>query len=271
MSAEGHNTRLHISPLDQTLLDAILHGKPAQEISFHSIPTFPENNYGFITLPNEDAQKIMKKLNGAILRGRKLRIQPARPRYTVNHDDGGASNRSTATTTPSTSNTPTDVSRKRRLTDNVVLGDLLPQKRHIKRAWTEPIMKRKSALPAGVKNPQRSKYTDKRECLFRIKLPPNKLDAMDKEVAKPTPQTKSKRSGPIREVTVHEFAKTYKHPSFIRSDAAVVDSALTHLFDDAVGWLDRLGHVKEPISTHKTLLVPFGVITIRLLSRTMAD
>lgn len=266
MSSGEQTTRLHISPLDETLLDAILHGRPAQEISFHSIPTFPENSYGFITLPSEDAQKIMKKLNGAILKGKRLRIQPARPqtwRYPV-HDEEEASDCSNANTTtptataPSVSNNLANVPAKRRVTDNVLPGGLLPQERRIRRGWTEPIMAsrmRKLAQPEGMKNAQRSKYTDKRECLFRVKIPPNKLSAVVGDGKRQKLKPKSKGESSLRDATVHEFSKTFKHPSFIRSGTSATDSSLTDLFDDAIGWLDRLGLVKEPMSTCKTFLV----------------
>ena len=53
--------RLYITPLNPTLLSSIL--PPAalpltRNISFHSVQTFPEKNFGFIDLPITEAQNI---------------------------------------------------------------------------------------------------------------------------------------------------------------------------------------------------------------------
>lgn len=75
-------TRLHITPLNPDLLPIILGPsllKSAANISFNTIPTFPENNYGYIDLPVMDAERVKKKVNGAILKGKKIKIEEARP------------------------------------------------------------------------------------------------------------------------------------------------------------------------------------------------
>src|SRR5436190_20310329 len=75
-------TRLHISPLDPSLLETILPPPVrllATDISLHRIQTFPENSYGFVSLPAMEAEKLMKKLNGSILKGKKIKVQEARP------------------------------------------------------------------------------------------------------------------------------------------------------------------------------------------------
>ena len=76
-------TRLHVTPLDHDLLPAVLGSrlvKVAQNISFHQIQTFPESNYGYLELPSADAQALQKKLHNAILRGKKMKIEEARPK-----------------------------------------------------------------------------------------------------------------------------------------------------------------------------------------------
>ena len=73
----GGYTRLHITPFDPDLLRIILPSAilpTAKDISYHSLQTFPEQRYGFVNLPAADADKIRKKLNGATLRGAKVRI-----------------------------------------------------------------------------------------------------------------------------------------------------------------------------------------------------
>ncbi|KAF5004092.1 hypothetical protein FDECE_9407, partial [Fusarium decemcellulare] len=91
MSAEAADsssdfTRLHISPLDPELLKIVLSASvapKARNISYHTIETFPERRYGFVELPSMDAEKLKKKLNGAVLKGTKLRVEKARPEERV--------------------------------------------------------------------------------------------------------------------------------------------------------------------------------------------
>lgn len=74
--------RLHITPLTPDILPAVLPPslrQTATDISFHTVPTFPENSYGYVTLPSMDAEKIKKKLNGSILKGKKFKVEAARP------------------------------------------------------------------------------------------------------------------------------------------------------------------------------------------------
>src|SRR5204862_7875603 len=83
-------TRLHISPLDPSLLETILPPSVrllATDISFHRIQTFPENNYGFVSLPAMEAEKLKKKLNGSILKGKKLKVQEARLKKQLREGD----------------------------------------------------------------------------------------------------------------------------------------------------------------------------------------
>lgn len=51
----------------------------AASVSYHTLQTFPERSYGYVTLPVADAEKITKKLNGSILRGLKMKVSEARP------------------------------------------------------------------------------------------------------------------------------------------------------------------------------------------------
>src|SRR5271170_3536799 len=74
-------TRLHITPLNPTLLPSILPPAvltAARNISYHSLQTFPEKEFGFVDLPSMEARKIKKKLNGSILKGTKVKIEEAR-------------------------------------------------------------------------------------------------------------------------------------------------------------------------------------------------
>lgn len=79
--ADPGYTRLHITPLDPDLLTVVVPTAAlpsARNISYHNLQTFPEKRYGFVDLPTETADKLRRKLNGAVLKGVKLRVEPAR-------------------------------------------------------------------------------------------------------------------------------------------------------------------------------------------------
>ena len=74
--------RLHITPLNPQLLPVVLPPSVLQQssnISFHTIQTVPDKNYGFVDLPELEAAKIKKKLHGSLLKGFKMRVEEARP------------------------------------------------------------------------------------------------------------------------------------------------------------------------------------------------
>ena len=76
-----YRTRLYISPFTPELLPIVLAPSvlpTASNISFHSLQTFPERNYGFVDLPAMEATKVKKKLHGSILKGSKVKVEEAR-------------------------------------------------------------------------------------------------------------------------------------------------------------------------------------------------
>lgn len=236
--------RLHITPLTPDILPAVLPPslrQTATDISFHTISTFPENSYGYITLPTMDAEKIKKKLNGSILKGKKFKVEAARPskrERDAEDVDAGAEEKKEKK------------SKKRKSEeqeDGVLEGYELPSDRKVKRGWTEPSKKdRRRAEKSKSKGdkkekPQaKSKYTEKEECLFRATIPPNRksLDAADEKKAK-----KAKKS---TDNVVHEFAKATTYPSFLRTSDE--NAAPTTEFDEEKGWVDASGKVKETAS-----------------------
>ncbi|KAJ5825724.1 hypothetical protein N7474_002862 [Penicillium riverlandense] len=238
-------TRLHITPLTPEILPSVLPAslrQSATDISFHSIPTFLENSYGYVTLPAMEAEKIKKKFNGSILKGKKFKVETARPQKRHRPDEeAGAENDSKK-------------SKKRKSEDGVLDGIELPADRKVKRGWTESSTakkerrmaekdkeKKKSSKDKKDKTQAKSKYTEKPECLFRTKIPPNRSgdDAVDGKKAK-------KRKQSSQESVVHEFAKTVAQPSFLRD--AKESAAPTATFEEGKGWVDATGEVKEPAS-----------------------
>ncbi|PGG97546.1 hypothetical protein AJ79_09161 [Helicocarpus griseus UAMH5409] len=240
----ANTTRLHISPLTPELLQSILPPsarEAATDISFHEVQTFPENSYGFVNLPKMEAEKITKKLNGSILKGKKLKIQEARPSKRPLPDNG--------TPSESTESKPEKASKKRKSTDNVVDGYELPPERHVKRGWTEPASQnkrsRKSDKKEEKRKSQRSKYTEKSECLFRASVPPNRADSVT-EKKKYSEKEKKKKNKKDGDVVVHEFENSTTIPSFLRTGENPPEEALASEFVEGKGWVDRVGKIKEP-------------------------
>ncbi|KAL5043197.1 hypothetical protein BDW71DRAFT_188487 [Aspergillus fruticulosus] len=239
-------TRLHITPLNPELLPSVLPASIrslASNISFHNILTFPENNYGYVTLPTMEADKIKKKLNGSILKGRKFKVEPARPQKLQADESDGQNFMSIGQQSPAMK------SKKRKAEEDVLSGYELPSNRKVKRGWTESPAdkterrkKEKSSKDKDGKKAKtqlRSKYTEKQECLFRTKVPPNK-SALAEEKSKKQSKKKTKTSP---ETVVHEFAQTMTHPTFLRSDDG--GSALICTFEEGKGWVDEFGNLKE--------------------------
>ncbi|KAJ0421019.1 hypothetical protein BJY00DRAFT_282901 [Aspergillus carlsbadensis] len=247
-SSSTATTRLHITPLNPEFLQLVLPAsiRPlATDISFHKIPTFPENNYGYVTLPAMEADKIKKKLNGSILKGRKFKVESARPQKRQRDEEDG---QNTASCDKPSSGKK---SKKHKSGDNVLDGYELPSERKVKRGWTESTndkadrrkreKKTKSKDEKSAKSQLKSKYTEKAECLFRTKVPPNKTSPEPEQTKK-----KSKKNMSSQESVVHEFSKTITQPTFLRSDDGT--KAITSAFDQDKGWIDESGDLKEPAS-----------------------
>ncbi|KAJ6013290.1 hypothetical protein N7540_007881 [Penicillium herquei] len=240
---DSESVRLHITPFNSDLLPSVLPPSiraTATEISFHTISTFPENNYGYVTLPKMDAEKIKKKLNGSILKGKKFKIEAARPQKRQLEEEVSAE--------PIKEKKKSKKTKSEKPNENTIEGYELPSDRKVKRGWTDPSngKKEKRKYDKSKKKddkkekPQpKSKYSEKAECLFLTKIPPNRASVPDADDKK---AKKKKASDNV----VHEFAKTYTQPSFLRSTDE--NTPLTATFDEEKGWMDNTGNVKEDVS-----------------------
>lgn len=228
--------RLHISPFNPSLVSVILPPpilQLATSISYHSIQTFPERNYGYVTLPAMDAEKITKKLNGSLLRGSKMKVGEARPekskrRLEETAEEEGRTERKKAR------------KLKSKNEDEVLPGVELPKERKVKRGWTEVGERSKKDKKAKTK----SAYTDEPELLFKTKVPPNAALVADGS-AKKGKEKKSKKGKADREVLVHEFANTTKQPAFLRDSTVTNKTNGTTEYVDGKGWVDSNGEVVE--------------------------
>jgi hypothetical protein len=233
-------TRLHITPLNPTLLPSILPPAvltAARDISYHSLQTFPEKEFGFVDLPSMEAQKIKKKLNGSILKGTKVKIEEARP------SKQEARNEATLII-PEANAKKQEIPSKKRKRDTETLPGIELRDRKVKRGWTDPVaVKKLGKKTKGKKDVVKSKYTSGPELLFRTTLPANKA-AFTKDAPGLKTERKKKRK-PAKEVVVHEFSKTTKHASFLRSSAAPSRAKGVAEYVEGKGWVDASGDVVE--------------------------
>jgi hypothetical protein len=245
-------TRLHITPLDPELLKVVLSSSvlpKARNISYHSIESFPEKRYGFVDLPVADAEKIKKKLHGAVLKGQKIRVEQARPE-TRQAPLGDAAMAGEKAAKKEKKQKEKDKSKKRKRDAEEVVGVELEAGRRVKRGWTVPdepkTRKEKDKRDKAAKDKKKrkkeikSKYTDHAECLVKTVLPKSAV------VSDTTKRKKSKD----REVVIHEFEKTTKFPSFLKDAQPTSSKRKANLeFVDGKGWVDQDGAMVEAVRT----------------------
>ena len=240
--------RLHISPLTAQLLPAILPPsllQQASNISYHTVQTFPENNYGYVDLPEIEADKLKKKLNGSILRGSKIRIELARRKEIMT--DGGKGQSIDSGLTPG--NTSRRGKSKKR-EEGVIQGYELPTERKVKRGWAEPASsevkpkKRRKDETEKKSKPKTTSLIGEAECLFKTTLPPNVSGA---GAAKEGKLKKRKKSVSNQDVVVHEFSNTTKHASFLRDESGAKGSKTASEYVEGRGWMDKDGKIVEAV------------------------
>lgn len=238
--------RLYISPLNARLLPTVLPPsllQQASNISYHTIETFPEKNYGYVDLPEIEADRLRKKLNGSVLKGSKMRAEVARHQKNTTESDKGLPMDSEII--------PSNTSRKGKSNtreESVIRGHELPTERKVKRGWTEPSSsdvkptKRRKDTVDKKKNSRTASLTGEAECLFKTTLPPNVPSADDTKADK---AKKRKKSDSNRKVTVHEFANTTKHASFLRDVSGAEGKKTALEYVEGKGWIDEDGNTIE--------------------------
>ncbi|TEY76468.1 hypothetical protein BOTCAL_0058g00150 [Botryotinia calthae] len=240
MSSTSEYTRLHITPLNPNLLTTIIPPSilpNAKNISYHTLETFQDKAYGFVELPTMDAEKLKKKLHGSILKGSKIRIETARPAKDlspVNEPEPA----------PKRQREKKDPSKKRKRGEETIPAAVIGD-RKVKRGWTTTATdigkaKRESK---ELKNVVKSKYTTNEECLFKTILPPN-VAAHTKATSG---EKSSRRSKKGRGTVVHEFAKSTKYATFLRSNSEGTKTKPAVEFVDGKGWVDEDGNVVEEV------------------------
>lgn len=228
--------RLHIQPFTPAVLPAIVPASAidlVENLSYHEIQTFPENNYGYLDLPAMEAEKLKKKLNGAILKGKKMKIEEAKPRKGRQEEETDVlAIESIEATIESTARKP---KRKRDL--EIIRGHSIPPGRIVKRGWTDVKEEKTKRSKKDKTSRIPSRYTEKEELLFQTKVPANKKDLVKED---------RKKNGKKRNANgdvIHEFEKTETQPSFLRYASFKGKSATEYV--DGKGWVDEDGEVVE--------------------------
>ncbi|KAL8991132.1 MAG: hypothetical protein Q9169_007939 [Polycauliona sp. 2 TL-2023] len=241
--------RLYVSPLDSELLPIVLSGPSrhlASNVTYHTLQSLPDKRYGYLDLPVLEAERLQKKLHGAILKGVKMKVEKARPERTrpiedsQDEDDKSRESRSAR--------------RQKSVRQNRLLeGVELPSERKVKRGWTEPAVKEgkqsvkrdkreNKAAPKSV-----SAHTDGPECLFKTKIPPNASSITAEQTAGDAKPKTRKRGQSEHEVVVHEFEKTTKQATFLRGHKDLDGKKSTTFYIDGQGWLDQNGDIVEKV------------------------
>ncbi len=233
-------TRLHISPLDPSTVGNILAPSVlplATKISYHTIQTFPDKCYGYVDLPTMEAQKLKRKLNGAILKGTKLRVEDALPERGKRTEEDEAP--------VAVEGKPSEKKRKReeqKREHGVLPGFGLPGDRRVKRGWTEPVSlaKQRTKVKENKKPKTSSKYTTEQELLFRARVPKNRAADSSRTVDK-----KKQRTEQNSPVVVHEFSANTKHTDFLEVSRPSHAVKMVSGYVDGVGWVDEDGNIVE--------------------------
>lgn len=238
--------RLHISPLNAQLLPIVIPSsllQQASNISYHTIQTFPERDYGYVDLPEMEADKLKKKLNSSVLKGSKMRVELARHEKGTTERNKGLPINSEFT--------PSNTSRRgmaKTREEGVIPGYELPTERKVKRGWTEPApsdakpTKRHKDKTDKKSKPKTASLTGEAECLFKTTLPQT---ANTDDYAKEGKTKKRKRGDSNRDVVLHEFANTTKHASFLRDESGAECKKIASEYIEGKGWVDEDGNTVE--------------------------
>ena len=237
--------RLYLSPFDADRLPVVLAPSirtDAVDITFHTIPTFPEKNFGYVTLPRDISERLKKKFHGCILKGQKMKVQEARPKSLAN-----ISASEERTKDPDSTKPPVLSAKKTRSTDSKsnqdgeITGVELPKGRKVKRGWTGAD---DAETPRTKGKQKRSKEKSKSlsgrdECLFRATVASPSVGDGHEALHKG-----KKRKGAAGSV-VQEFQNAKGVASPPREEGVSARSEATERYIDDKGWIDKNGNVVE--------------------------
>jgi len=233
MTAEDR-IRLHISPFNASLLDAVVPKtiqSVASGISYHATQTDPDKGFGYVELPKAEADKLKKKLHGLVLRGSKMSIEKAKPEKKRSYSAAG----------PEISERKSKKVKKVKTAKADLTGYELPEGRSVKRGWTGTDKDNKSEKK---QKREKSKYNtkDEKEMLFKL----GKKGKTSKKSSSLSKDGDTKKRATKDPDVVHEFENNTKTPSFLR-DVKAGRSGADLTFVDGQGWVDDEGNVVEAV------------------------
>jgi len=226
--------RLHITPFNADLLSRLVPVELASGVSFHSVQTFPEHEFGFVDLPAMEAERIKGKFHGTVLRGVKVRVEDARPleeREGREGEEQGSERRQ----------------RKKGREQGVLDGYELEGARRVKRGWVEE-GKEKARKTGGTGGEEEE--VQRRKLRFRTTVPPNALPVPEKP--KDGKKGREKRSdvktrSKTAPVVVEEFARSKKPVAAEMSTTTMMRrKGIVASFEEGKGWVDDEGNIIEP-------------------------
>ncbi|KAF2745192.1 hypothetical protein M011DRAFT_407105 [Sporormia fimetaria CBS 119925] len=240
--------RLHITPFTPALSKVYLAPSVqsvARNISYHSLETFPEKGFGYVDLPEMEATKLKKKLNGSTLKGSKVKIETAKPEK-----------RKKLLEEAEEEEDETKVKKAKRAKvkkeQGVLEGIELPEGRKVKRGWTETKDEKRKAkkekkdkMDKKEKPRKESKYTREPELLFNAKLTPVAATEVVRKEKKKDKKKDKKDKKSSREVVVHEFENNTKQPSFLKAKEVITEAKPAVEYINGKGWVDEDGNVVE--------------------------
>lgn len=238
-TALGSFTRLHITPFTPDLYHSLIpkgSRKSARSVSFHQIETFPESAYGYINLPEVEAQKL-KKLNGAFLKGKKIHVADARAEQWRVADNMDSKDEA-ALRKLSSKRQKTKISNK----DNIIPGYELPKTRHVKRGWAATATKKSTHL--GKKRDSQAKADDigKSDVIFRTPVPPNRRPIVSKTDKTDKVARKSERKPTEVKSKGHKRLQTRQ---------SMANNKVVSQYADGHGWMNEDGEIVEAHVTKK--------------------
>lgn len=265
-SSSEERTRLHIAPFNSSLYSTIIAPRLqplATGLSYHKTQTDINGGFGYVELPKLEADKLRQKLNGAVLRGAKMKVEVAKPekRKRVIEENRIAAEEEAAAEAEEEGKPKKKKVKKSKRKDGESKGFELPEEREVKRGWTEdPKMARTTARhekededkkPAERKRKQeKSKFTAGKEVLFKTQLPEKAIGIAAEQAKKEKKDKKEKklkdRTGRKEAVVIHEFEKNVQFPSFLRAEKTGTGK-VAHEFVEGKGWVDEDGEVVEVI------------------------
>lgn len=243
-SHEPQYTRLHISPLTPALLSSLLPPSlhtAARNISYHTLQTFPDRNFGFLELPAADAQRLRQKLNGSILKGVKLSVEPAREEGRMKRTREAAVEASAELEVPEKK-----TKAKKRKVDGELLGIQLEGGRSVKRGWETDKKSKRKDKAKGKSDKDEEKPSTKQEkgkMVFRTKVPANKASSVA--------SSKKKQKRDQKDIVeVKEFDQSKPFMTFLRQEQTQHGTKAKE-FIQGKGWVDEEGNVIEEVKRGK--------------------